>query len=1353
MEATTRNIFLLSLLFLLAGAMVNGQTQDYQISYLSVDDGLSQNEVTSILQDKYGFMWFGTRGGLNRYDGYVFKHYKPGTDKESSLSNPSIERLYQDKEGNIWIGTKSGGYSVYNLATEKFHSLRHQHSIPNRIVAFQQGLNASTWIGGWTGGLWEYNAQTDTVAHWLGNSRVNTLVQTSDSTLWCGTNSGLRYAKEGSPFRTLDLLPGYNEITKIVIDKQSDSSMWLVGWELNLVHFNYKNLSYKQYKLPWEKSNLSPKAYSLMQDSSGTIWVGTWGNGLYRFNAADEVFEPVNIKPINISGTTIDYDVILDIFEDNEGNIWIGTDGGGVVRLSAKSRFNTVARKIENKGQKRHVNAVLLDDEKHLWVGTKGSGVFVSKGQSKLQKVGFLPSDRLYQKKGLIVKTIYKDANDVIWISFNEGLYVVEQKADGSFYLISAALKFKSPELRQIRKALGILVVKDELWVSTQQSGLYLFKQKDSGFTFKKQFIASNAPGQLNVNRITTLLLDDEKNMWVGTYKGLYQYKSADSTFINVNELIDGEVLPLCDIILSTWIDTDKNLWFGTPCSLNKLRKKGNGRYQLTDYSRLDGLSDDYINGILDDDKGNIWVSTNAGISKFDIENETFINYDSSDGVGGSNFSESACYKSNDGVLFFGGFSDLTFFHPDSILTNQNDPSVVITDFKILNKAVEIGANSILEKSINEQKSITLNHRQTEFSFELASLDYNAPDRNQYAYWLEGSDEGLVNIGTRRHISFNNLKPGDYILHLKGTNRNGVWTDKERTIAITVLPAPWRTWYAVVVYVILILVVVVLITSFTRKQERLVNAAEMQKVLREKEHQINEYKFKFFTNISHELRTPLTLIMAPLNELMSKDISTVSSDFISGKIQLVQQHSTRLYNLVNQLLEFRKAEAGKIKIQASEQDIVAFVNNYCKAFDELAALKKISFKKKLKLKAPLLFFDGERLGVVLNNLLSNAFKFAGEPGDVQISLSENASEVMMHIKNNGKGISKSEMTHLFERFYQVPGGRSVGSSGIGLALVKNYVELHKGSIEVDSEPDTFTTFTVRLKKGKAHFADDEISDVLREPEKVVLQPSLQSLVKTRSLNVGTKGASVVIVEDNSEVRNYIAELLADEYNVIEAVDGIEGYDLVIEHKPQLVLSDVMMPRMDGFELCQKIKSNDTVSHIPVLLLTAKGTPQDQLFGARKGADAYLTKPFEPELLMENVRLLIASRKRLSDKFSHKVVLEPTDAVIQSEDGKFLEQAIKIIEKNMSNTGFDPEKLASELAMSTSTFYRKIKKLTEKTPGEFIKHIRLKRAAQLLKETNLTVSEIIESVGYQDIKNFRRNFKQEYHVTPSDYRKA
>ena len=306
---------------------------------------------------------------------------------------------------------------------------------------------------------------------------------------------------------------------------------------------------------------------------------------------------------------------------------------------------------------------------------------------------------------------------------------------------------------------------------------------------------------------------------------------------------------------------------------------------------------------------------------------------------------------------------------------------------------------------------------------------------------------------------------------------------------------------------------------------------------------------------------------------------------------------------------------------------------------------------------------------------------------------------------------------------------------------------------MDSEPDTFTTFTVRLKKGKAHFADDEISDVLREPEKVVLQPSLQSLVKTRSLNVGTKGASVVIVEDNSEVRNYIAELLADEYNVIEAVDGIEGYDLVIEHKPQLVLSDVMMPRMDGFELCQKIKSNDTVSHIPVLLLTAKGTPQDQLFGARKGADAYLTKPFEPELLMENVRLLIASRKRLSDKFSHKVVLEPTDAVIQSEDGKFLEQAIKIIEKNMSNTGFDPEKLASELAMSTSTFYRKIKKLTEKTPGEFIKHIRLKRAAQLLKETNLTVSEIIESVGYQDIKNFRRNFKQEYHVTPSDYRKA
>ncbi|MCG8579549.1 MAG: response regulator, partial [Bacteroidales bacterium] len=455
----------------------------------------------------------------------------------------------------------------------------------------------------------------------------------------------------------------------------------------------------------------------------------------------------------------------------------------------------------------------------------------------------------------------------------------------------------------------------------------------------------------------------------------------------------------------------------------------------------------------------------------------------------------------------------------------------------------------------------------------------------------------------------------------------------------------------------------------------------------------------------------------------------------------------------NQLLEFRKIEAGKIKLQAGNQNITSFVATLCEAFDELAESRNISFKKQLRLKEPDVYFDSERLGVVINNLLSNAFKFVGTPGQVEVILSETSTEVSILIKNNGKGISNQDMKHLFERFYQASGKRSVGSSGIGLALVKNYVELHKGRVEVESDPGHLTTFSVILPKGNQHLSDDELKQSENSIDQVIATQPLPVVKKSRSVNTGTKGARVMLVEDNEEVRSYLSDLLAEEFEILEAADGIEAFDLVIEHKPQIVISDVMMPRMDGFELCQKIKSNDTVAHIPVVLLTAKGAPQDQLFGARKGADLYLTKPFEPELLIEKVKQLIASRDFLSEKYSKKVKLEPTDAVIQSDEAVLLEKAIKIVEKNISDPHFDSDILAKELAMSTSTFYRRIKKITDKTPGEFIKTIKLKRAAQLLRETNLTVSEIIEDVGYQDIKNFRKNFKQLYGQTPTDYRKT
>ncbi len=1325
-------------------------SEQYSIQYIDTNNGLSQNEVTSILQDQHGFMWFGTRGGLNRYDGYNFKHYKPDGNKYNSLVNPSVERLYADEKGNIWIGTKSGGFCCYDISQEAFYTPKVNEQTPNRIVTFLSEAS-SLWIGGWTGGLWEYVHPEDSIRHLLGNARVNTLAQTPDGTIWCGTNDGLRYGKTGQEFQTHRINLGYQEITELLIDSNDEPYLWIVGWDMHLIRFNYKELTYEQYKLPWEKDNLSPKAYSLLQDKKGDIWVGTWGDGLYKFNTKDCTFQQIDIKPKNVVGTSIDYDVILDIYEDREGDIWIGTDGGGIVRLSEQTRFKTIGSQIARYDYEHHVNAVLVDKQQRTWIGTKGSGVYLLDKGNRVRKLDFLPADQLYQKQGLVAKRIYQDHNETIWISFNEGLYVVNETSNGNLVLVNSALVFKSPQLRQIKKAHDILLKGNDLWVATQQNGLYYYRNEAGFYQLVRQFMASAEAGKLPVNRITSLLMDSNSRLWVGTYKGLFQYQSADSTFTPVQQLITNDRSPLCDIILTAYIDNN-NLWFGTPCSLNKLAICEDEQYELTDYTSANGLTDDYINGVLVDENEHVWVSTNAGISMLDTKAQMFRNYDVSDGIGGSNFSESACFRADDGTLYFGGFSDLTFFHPNDIQENTTTPPVVVTSFKILNQEVPVKEDGLLSASINETKKLVLTHRESEFSFEIASLDFKAPQRNQYGYWLEGSGEQRVNIGIRRHISFSNLKPGDYTLHLMGTNSNGVWSQNVRTVDIEVLPAPWRSWYAVIIYVAIVLLVVAFITMITRKQERLVNAAEMEKVLREQEHQMNEYKFRFFTNISHEIRTPLTLILAPVNELLRKDMSALSPAFIARKMQVVHQHTSRLYSLVNQLLEFRKMEAGKVKLQASEQDVVRFISEICKGFDELAATKKITFKKKFQAKTKLIFFDNERLGVVISNLLSNAFKFVGEPGWVTVELNDASDNIFIKITNNGKGFPADELELLFERFYQASGKHSLGSSGIGLALVKSYVELHHGTISVESQPGESTTFTISLPTGQKHLSADEIRQVESGIGSVIATVEPESLPRTKSINKGAKGAKVLLVEDNQEVRNYMADLLSDDFEVLEASDGIDGYDMLIEHQPQIVISDVMMPRMDGFELCQNIKSNDLVAHIPVVLLTAKGTPQDQLFGTRKGADAYLTKPFDPELLIEKVKQLIASRKLLSDKYAQKVRLEPTDAEIKSAEGKLLEQAIKVIEKHMGDTSFDPEKLASELAMSTSTFYRKIKKLTQQPPGEFIKSIRLKRAAQLLKETDLTVSEIIEHVGYQDIKNFRKNFKHVYDLTPSDYRK-
>ena len=1322
-------------------------------TYYTVHDGLSQNEVTTIIKDKHGFLWFGTRGGLNRFDGYEFVHYKPTYDA-NSLTNPSIETLYSDKAGNIWIGTKGGEGNFFNYQKEQFESIKR---LPiNQIISFSEDLSGTMWIGTWANGLFEYDPDQGKYTNHLVNNRVQSVLQTPDSTIWAGTSYGLFYRKPGDDaFSRFALdLPG-NFITSMVMDADNQC-IWMVGWTIDLVRFNYTDFTFKHFTLP-VNHNRGVRSYSLLKDLSGTIWVGTWGDGLFQFNPDSQTFKPFDLIPENQNVPIVNYQIILDIFQDSVGDIWVGTDGGGVVRLSERNSFFTLDSRLVDSYNIKPVNAIHVDEAGSKWIGTKGNGLFFVTPAGTIQDVKFIDANQLFFENNLVVRCLFRDQSGNMWVGMNNSIYIALKNRDGTYRLESAHTFFNSPGLHLGVKVLDILPYNNELWLATQEHGLYIFAVDEGTYELVNHYTSQQYLSTgLNNDRITSLNIDHKDRFWVSTYGGLYLFNRDDSKFLLINNFTRNREGPLCNIILSTYIDDYNQIWIGTPCGLHMFTESDDGLFEMKTFHKSHGLADDYINAVTGDGK-KIWVSTNAGLSCIDPITEAISNFDISDGVGDSHFSENAVFKGNSGLLYFGGHTNITFFNPKEIIDNQLIPEIVITEFNVLNDPIQVDPDGIVPVSLNDLDRIVLSHREPEFSLKFAALDYKSPHLNQYAYKLtsSGKDGEWIHIGNRRFVSFSNLRPGEYTLHLKGSNSSGVWNTEGRVIQLEILPPPWKTGYAIAGYVVFILIIVYIINRIGINHEKLKASIKIEQIAREQEKELNEYKLQFFTNISHEFSTPLTLISGPVSELQKLDPKSISPSMYKSRIGIVAQNVKHLLNLVNQLLEFRKMERGKQQLQAGKYNIKEFVNKACMLFDNLAGYRELSFSKLIEVDSLDVYFDAFKMEIIINNLLSNAFRYAGEPGKVWLRLYETDTHAVIEVGNSGKGISRHDISRIFERYYQARDRRYYGGAGIGLALVKSFVELHHGEIDVNSTVGEETVFTVKLKKGSEHLRDEDINQSITlsaDEYPGINAIGSESAIIKKTVNTGTKGAKVLVVDDNAEVRNYIKNILQEYYDVFEANDGLAGYDAVIELNPDIVISDVMMPNSDGFELCKKIKSNNLTSHIPVILLTARNTPEDKLLGIRKGADGYLFKPFEPEHLFERVKQLIASRNILAQRYKKHVILEPLNKDITSEEELLLNRAVATIEKNIKSANFDYEFLASELGMSASTLYRTMKRLIKQTPGDFIRSIRLKKAASYLVKTNFTISEIVENIGYSDIKNFRKNFKDEFGMTPLEYRK-
>ena len=1051
-------------IFCFAANFVFAQQNNYLIESLTIEQGLSQNEVTSIIQDKKGFLWFGTRGGLNRYDGYEFIHHKPKANAKDLISNPSIETVFEDSKGNLWVGTKSGGLNHYNTKTEKFTHITSFGSplIPiedNRVMCIAEANNGNILLGTWSNGMYVLDIKNNKMHHMFGNKQINDILVNEDE-VWIASNIALySWQIETNKIEITNLGKIQRNVTQIEIDKKQNT-LWLVGWDCGLIEYNIKNKSYINHRISRYNGLLSSypnDTYSILKDKSGKLWVGTWNNGLYNFDVNSNLFTKVELKSTVFTSYSNKYDIILDIFEDNNGSIWIGTDAEGVVKINANKYFNFISED-ENPdcGLKNfHIISFWESKEGVLYVGTRSGGLYRSFDKKTFELV---PLDENIQNP-IRITNIYPINENTLWASsllnyqlnFNETESVLKEIEDNS--------------INKVRKTTAILQSDNSLLMGTQANGLYYFSDVENLSKFINYTPENDKV--LKTDRITFLKEDSNNAIWIGTFNGVYFY-DKDNTEIVPLELKEDHYLT--GNIINCWHQTsDTVFWVGTPSGLNKLTLESNGKYSVVNYYSELGLIDDYIQGILSANDNEIWVSTNSGIVKLNVNDESIYTFDKSDGLPSLNFSESQGYIGRDGTMYFGTINGFIYFKSEDVLINNDIPPVVFTKFKIHNKEIKPGdlfnEKIFLEKSITNSPEIQLSHEEKEFTIEFAALNYNSPKRNRYSYRLEGYDTEWILAGDKRTVTYINLKPGEYEFKVRGSNNNNVWNMDEISLPIVIHPAPWETWYAIMFYILCIIGIIVLLRWNAVEQTRLADSLELEKIQNKQEQHINDMKLRFFTNISHEFRTPLTLILGPLQEMFKEDRK-------DRRVQMVYKNANRLMSLVNQLLEFRRVETNSLKLKASENNIEDFVKEVCLSFEELAKLNQIRFIVKSEIMQKDYWFDIEKMEMILNNLISNAFKYSGSKSEINVLISENNKWGQIHITDNGPGINANDIGKIFERFYQSDKNTSSGT-GIGLNLVKNMVELHKGEVSVMSEPNKKTEFVVRIQKGDKHLSEFE----------------------------------------------------------------------------------------------------------------------------------------------------------------------------------------------------------------------------------------------------------------------------------------
>jgi signal transduction histidine kinase/ligand-binding sensor domain-containing protein/DNA-binding response OmpR family regulator len=1346
--------------------------EEINFTALTTKNGLSSNTINTILKDRFGLMWFGTDDGLDRFDGTNFTVYRHNPANPSSLQSNEILSLHEDKGGNLWIGTSGGSLSLYDRKQDafiNFSSGTGTNAISNNVInSISSDYLGKIWLAHYDG-VNILDPATKAVSKIPLASGSFTakpclfLFEDSKHYMWIGTNQGVfRFDPKNKsiiqfqhnnqdPFSLPD-----NNITTIAEDRKGN--LW-IGTQNGLSQLKQGSNNFINYT----QNNASGKALSnnaitsIDFDGDNNLWIGT-GGGLNILDTRTGAITKYGLDYRNIYSLTSPS--IRCVYIDNQGIYWLGTLGGGVNRYDKNLNvFNQVrSNAFDDQGLKASfVTSFAEDRTGQVFVGTEGGGLSLFNPATRLFRHFDIRSGRKGAENYLTVLALKMSRKNQLMIgTYSEGLFIMDPASGGYRQLIKNDNKhaLNSNDIFCIEED-----SKGNIWLGTNGQGINVLNPKN-------EVIARYTPNprypndiKLPVNAyIRDIEEDREGIIWIATYGGgiaRFQPSTLNFTVYNTSN----SKLPN-DKVLSILEDSRGNIWAGTfGGGLALLDKRTN---QFSVFSEKDGLPNNTVYQIVEDQRGLIWISTNKAISSIDLNTRKINNYDYHNGVQNNNFIPGSGMRSSKGEIFFGSFEGFNYFHPAYLKKNNTPPAVLITDLRIANHSVTPSEDGPIKEHISIARKISLAYKQS-FALSFVGLNYTSPGQNQYAYKLEGFDKDWNYVGNVNTVSYTNLDPGEYVFHVKASNNDGVWNNEGASIKIIVRPPVWRTYYAYILYILLATGVVFYfryrgIAKLKRKfaLEQIRNQAEQQRKEAERIHELDMLKLKFLTNLSHEFRTPISLILGPAENLLSQP---KNKDAFS-QLQMIKRNVKRLLNLVNQLLDFRKMEEHELKLQVSEGELVSFIKDVCDSFKDLSEKKKIDLAFESNIDQLYTAFDRDKIERILFNILSNAFKFTLEGGKITLGLekTEDGTDsskvwVSMKITDTGIGIPADKKEKIFERFFQNSGPASIlnQGSGIGLSITKEFVKMHGGTIDVESEIEKGTTFKINLPF--TPLASPQNNNYIPAQEKTDKGPEFSEAETAEDLNPVnslTEMPPILLVEDNEDFRFYLKDNLRLHYKVFEASDGKEGWQKTLAHHPQLIVSDINMPNMDGIELTKKIKSDKRTSHVPIILLTALTGEEDQLKGLGTGANDYITKPFNFEVLNAKINNLLILNSTLKNVYSKQIKVLTPEVNIESDDEKLLTTITAYLEENLTNPNLSVEELSRQVGMSRSSLYNKVLEVTGLTPVEFIRSYKLDKAAVLLEKTDMNIAQVAYSVGFSTPNYFAKSFKTKFNMLPSEY---